>query len=116
MAEDDSTGGEVGRVIDVTRPEMLLVETGLLGETLRALTKTDDHYGLALNAWRYQDTWSDQQHADFWAGMHRLWPRPSGPQRVQDELAVVAGILRSCGMSEESIAELLRYPYETLRR
>jgi hypothetical protein len=54
MAEDDSTGGEVGRVIDVTRPEMLLVETGLLGETLRALTKTDDHYGLALNAWRYQ--------------------------------------------------------------
>jgi hypothetical protein len=58
MAEDDSTGGEVGRVIDVTRPEILLVETGLLGETLRALTKTDDHYGLALNAWRYQ--WGTQ--------------------------------------------------------
>lgn len=75
MAGDDVSQPTAGPRIDDSGPHLLL-ETGLVGgsDGRALLHPTSPYYGLALIAWRSQDTWSIPDRIAFFRDLERLWP------------------------------------------
>jgi len=97
-------------------PNELLFATGRLGDRRRAVTPDDAVFRLALHAYRYQDEVPGDQRRSLFGALAALWPPPSGPEKVQDERAVVAAWLLGAGVSVDELAELLDVKRDTLRR
>jgi hypothetical protein len=97
-------------------PEELLFATGRLGDRRRAVTTEDRVFPLARHVWRYQDEMPDEQRDSLFAALAELWPKPSGRERVQEELAIVAAWLLKVGVLPDELPGLLGRKGDTLRR
>lgn len=85
LARRGAPFGEVGRA-GPTRPASkplperevhgnLRLATGLLDDHRKLLRPGDDFYALFRWTRRWQDTWTDAEHGEFWEGALAHWPR-----------------------------------------
>jgi hypothetical protein len=114
--------GELGRVGPVTpahkprddaEPQSLMLASGLLDDDgRRPLIPDDDLYGLFEHALRWQDTWSEHEHASFWQGSLGLWPPNRGKRGHTYTLAYALVIAVEAGVD---LADFLRRLSDDLR-
>lgn len=94
----------------------LRVLTGIDDDLRREVRRDDPLYGVAEDAWLYQDEWSLDRHRSFWIGVLPLWPKQPGHRQVIDTLAWWYDALRQYGLTDDEIADALGYAPDTLRR
>jgi hypothetical protein len=94
----------------------LRVLTGIDDDLRREVRPDNPLYGVAEDAWLYQDEWSLDGHRSFWIGVLPLWPKQPGHRQQMDTLAWWYDALRRHGLTDAEIADVLGYDPDTLRR
>lgn len=71
------------------------------------LTPEHSRFDLFAWAWRWQSSWTPQQHTEFWEMALRYWPTSRGQRGNRDALAFSLLISREAGIDDDTfIAEL----------
>jgi hypothetical protein len=81
----------------------LRLRTGALDDRRETIDPQDDRYGLVASAHREQDSWSDEQHRDFWHRHLSIWRPRRGNRTNREALGFVLALARSMGISYETM-------------
>lgn len=105
----DSCYGVIG-------PLVLRVRTGFLDDERKPLERGHPAFHAFEAAWTQQDSWTKQEHREFWERALPDWPYRRGSRQVAEERAFWCRTLRSRGFDDDAIAEALALSGETFRR
>lgn len=90
-------------------PAQLDLMTGLVGDRPRTLTPAHPDFAPFAWAWRRQDTWTTDEHRDYWlAHLHR-WPRARQASTEMLAFALRATRVRGLADDDRQVDELLGY-------
>ncbi len=80
------------------------------------LERPNPIYPLALHAYRFQDTWSGDEHEAFWLALLHAWPRRRGGTSSHETLGYIRRQWKTAGVTNEAAAESMHLSKGSIQR